>query len=201
MYLNIKHTTINFLKSVFLALVAIFLVAIALLNSAWASPSAYPESGLVFSVGYDSISDSFEGAVAAEWLLPVTVLDMSIGLELSKDALDTPLELGVTLNTLVFPAWGVDPPLALGFAVDMHYERDIKVVVGPLIGTDLLFNADFPYPITLSAFFGIGFENPYGFTTSWSAYARYYFDEVDLALEITTDSERLIGVGLRYVFY
>lgn len=168
---------------------------------AQANPSAYPESGLSFSVGYDSGSESFEGAVGAEWLLPISVLDMSLGLELAKDALDTPLELGVTLNTLVLPAWGMDPPLALGFAVDMHYEHDISVVAGPLIGTDLLFNSDFPYPITLSAFFGIGFENPTGFTTSWSAYARYYFDEVDLALEVTTDSERLIGVGLRYVFY
>lgn len=169
--------------------------------SVQANPSAYPESGLTFSVGYDSVSDSFEGAVGAEWLLPVSVLDMSIGLELAKDALDTHAELGVTLNTLVLPAWGKDPPLAVGLAVDMHYEHDISVVIGPLIGTDLLFNSDFQYPITLSAFFGVGFENPIGFTTSWSAYARYYFDDVDLAIEVTTDSERLIGVGLRYVFY
>ena len=194
--LNIKNMSVYSFKKFFLTL-----ATIALFCSAWANPSAYPESGLSFSVGYDSSSDSFEGAIGAEWLLPVAVLDMSLGLELAKDALDTPLELGVTLNTLVLPAWGIDPPLAVGFAIDMHYEDDISVVAGPLVGTDLLFNSDFPYPITLSAFFGIGFENPTGFIVSWSAYARYYFDDVDLAVEITTDSERLIGVGLRYVFY
>lgn len=167
----------------------------------FASPSAYPEDGLTFSVGFDSTSESFEGAVGAEWLLPVTVLDMSLGFELAKDAWDTPLEFGMTLNTLILPAWGKDPPLAIGAAVDMHYERDISVVVGPLIGTDLLFNSEFQYPVTLSAFFGVGFENPTGFIATWSAYARYYFDDVDLAIEVTTDSERLIGVGLRYVFY
>ena len=202
-YLNIKNNSMNFFKSV--VLFAAVITALTLCSNAWANPSAYPESGLTFAVGYDSGSDSLEGAIGAEWLLPVSVLDMSVALELAKDSLDTPLELGVTLNTLVLPAWGMNPPLAVGFAVDMHYEHDMEhdmsVVAGPLIGTDLLFNTEFPYPITLSAFFGVGFENPTGFITSWSAYARYYFDDVDLALEITTDTERLIGVGLRYVFY
>ncbi len=184
----------------------ILLIATCTTNSL-ANPSAYPENGLAFSVGYDHVSNSFEGAISGEWLLPVSILDMSVGLELAKDSWDTPFELGVTFNTLVLPAWGNDPPLAVGFATDIHYEHnnDIRMVFGPLIGTDLLFNPDIQYPITLSAFWGVGVENPHidptNIIMAWSAYVRYYFDDIDLAVELTTDSERLIGLGLRYVFY
>lgn len=174
-------------------------LALLLGSQAAASPSVFLEDALFLSLG---TSAGPSARLGAEVVVPVPVVDASLGLE----ALIAP-DLWMTrlaASTLIFPALGTTPPLAVGVGVDIGYGSEgLSAHVGPMVGTDLLFSLDLP--MTASLYLAPGYAAG-GFSLAWSAQLRYYVDDPvggpvgGLALELESSDLQLLSLGVRVLF-
>jgi hypothetical protein len=161
-----------------------------------ASPSVFPENAGFAAVGY---ARGIVLTAGAEVLLPIDVLDTSVGITLYTNATDA---FGFRLagSALVIPAFGTTPPLALGVGADVGYDsgRGFNLHLGPLVGTDLLFSLDLP--MTLSAYLGVGYAGNTGLSLAWAAQLRYYVDNDNVAIELASSDLALVSLGVRVLF-
>ncbi len=161
-----------------------------------ASPSAFPENAAALSFGYNGEPGL---NIAGELLLPLNVVDSSLGLELYAPLSDFNNNWSVRLSgsALLFPAFGTTPPLALGVGADIGTgAQGFNIHAGAIVGTDLLFTLDLP--MTASVYLAPGYATNTGFSLAWAAQLRYYFD--NFALELASSDITAISLGARILF-
>lgn len=169
----------------------------ALAPLAAANPSIFPEDAAFATVGYNG---GVGAGLGFEVLVPVRYLDASLGLE-AYAPLTNVSEAGFRASgtALIFPAFGTTPPLAVGFGGDAGYGPDgWSAHAGPLVGTDLLFSLR--APMTASLYLAPGYASSTGFSLTWAAQVRYYFDAENVALEVSSTDLFPLGLGVRVLF-
>lgn len=153
------------------------LLAALLCAAALASPSAFPETALSASGGWN---DGVAFGVGVEVVLPVPFVDVSAGAEVAVGRADG-VEARLSATGLVFPTVGTVPPVAFGAAADLTWRDDAaRVHVGVVTGLDLLYVSDLP--AVISAYLAPGYAVGEGVSLAWSVEARYYLDEAAVVL-------------------